>query len=65
MGIDVLFRIAGIGLMVAVLVQVLKQSGRDEIATLAALAGLVIVLLMIVDQVASLFDNVRRLFQLY
>lgn len=65
MGIDLLFRIAGIGLMVAVLVQVLKQSGRDEIATLAALAGLVIVLLMIVDQVASLFDNVRRLFQLY
>ena len=65
MGIDLLFRIAGIGLMVAVLVQVLKQSGRDEIATPAALAGLVIVLLMIVDQVASLFDNVRRLFQLY
>lgn len=65
MGIELLFRIAGIGLMVAVLVQVLKQSGRDEIATLAALAGLVIVLLMIVDQVASLFDNVRRLFQLY
>ena len=65
MGIDLLFRIAGIGLMVAVLGQVLKQSGRDEIATLAALAGLVIVLLMIVDQVASLFDNVRRLFQLY
>ena len=65
MGIELLFRIAGIGIIVAVIVQVLKQSGRDEIGTLVALAGLVIVLLMVVDELATLFDSVRQLFMLY
>ena len=65
MGIELLFRIAGIGIIVAVIVQVLKQSGRDEIGTLVALAGLVIVLLMVVDELAMLFDSVRQLFMLY
>jgi stage III sporulation protein AC len=65
MGIDLIFRIAGIGMLIAVLVQLLKQSGRDDIATLAALAGLVIVLLMVMDQVGTLFENVRRIFNLY
>ena len=65
MGIELLFRIAGIGIIVTVIVQVLKQSGRDEIGTLVALAGLVIVLLTVIDQLAALFDNVRQLFMLY
>jgi len=65
MGIELLFRIAGIGIIVAVIVQVLKQSGRDEIGTLVALAGLVIVLLMVIDELAALFNSVRQLFSLY
>ena len=62
---ELLFRIAGIGLIVAIIVQVLKQSGRDEIATLVGLVGLILVLMMVVDQLVTLFDSVRRLFSLY
>jgi len=65
MGVDLIFRIAGIGIMVAVLVQVLKQTGRDDIATLAALAGLIVVLLMVVEQLGTLFQNVRKIFNIY
>ncbi len=65
MGVDLIFRIAAIGIMVAVLVQVLKQTGRDDIATLASLAGLIVVLLLVVEQLGALFDNVRRLFNIY
>jgi len=65
LGIELLFRIAGIGLIVAIIVQVLKQSGRDEIATLVGLVGLILVLMLVVDQLVTLFDSVRRLFQLY
>ncbi len=62
---ELLFRIAGIGLIVAIIVQVLKQSGRDEIATLVGLVGLILVLMMVVDQLVTLFDSVRQLFSLY
>ena len=65
MGLELLFRIAGIGLIVAIIVQVLKQSGRDEIATLVGLVGLILVLMMVVDQLVTLFDSVRQLFSLY
>ena len=59
MGIDIVFRIAGIGILVAVACQLLKQTGRDDIAMLTALAGLVIGL------IATLFGNVRSVFELY
>ena len=65
MGIDLIFRIAGIGMLVAVMVQLLKQSGREDMATLAALAGLIIALLLVIDQIGTLFENVRRIFNLY
>ncbi len=65
MGVELIFRIAGIGLVVAVIVAVLKQSGRDEVATLVALTGLIIVLIMVIDQLVTLFDSVRKLFSLY
>lgn len=65
MGLELLFRIAGIGLIVAIIVQVLRQSGRDEIATLVGLVGLILVLMMVVDQLVTLFDSVRQLFSLY
>ena len=65
MGIDIVVRIAGIGILVAVACQLLKQTGRDDIAMLTALAGLVIVLTMVIGLIATLFGNVRSVFELY
>lgn len=65
MGIEVVFRIAGIGIAVAVACQLLKQTGRDDIAMITALAGLVIVITMVLSLLGSLFDSVRSVFGLY
>ena len=65
MNVDLIFRIAGLGILVAVISQLLKQTGRDEIATITAIAGLVIALLMVIDLIGTLFENVRRVFQFY
>lgn len=64
MGIDIVLRIAGIGIMVAIICQLLKQTGRDEIAMLAALAGLVITLSLVVTQIGDLLESVKRIFGL-
>jgi len=63
--IDLIFRIAAIGILIAVLNQLLTRAGREEIATLATIAGLIIVLLMVVDLVSNLFESVKRIFNLY
>ncbi len=65
MNADLIFRIAGIGILVAVISQLLKQTGRDEIATITAIAGLVIALLMVIDLIGTLFESVRRVFEFY
>lgn len=65
MGIDVVLKIAGIGILLAVITQLLKQTGREDIAMLASLAGLIIVLSMIISSIATLFGNVQQVFQLY
>lgn len=65
MGVDIVLKIAGIGILVAVICQLLKQTGRDEIAMLAALAGLIITLTMVISLIGTLFDDVRRIFELY
>lgn len=65
MDIDLIFRIAAIGILIAVLNQLLTRAGREEIATLATIAGLIIVLLMVVDLVSNLFESVKRIFNLY
>lgn len=65
MGIEVVFRIAGIGIIVAVACQLLKQTGRDEMAMLTALAGLIIVLSMIIGLIGTLFEKLKSVFQLY
>jgi stage III sporulation protein AC len=65
MSVDLIFKIAGVGILVAVVTQLLKQSGRDEIATIAAIAGLVIGLLMVLNLMGGLFDSVRQVFDLY
>lgn len=62
MDIDLIFKIAAIGIIVSILNQVLARSGRDEQATMTTLAGLVVVLMMIAQEIAALFDLVKRLF---
>lgn len=62
MDIDLIFKIAAIGIIVSILNQVLSRSGRDEQATMTTLAGLVVVLMMVVQEIADLFDLVKRLF---
>lgn len=64
MNIDLIFKIAAIGILVSVLNQVLTRSGRDEQATMTTLAGLVVVLMMVVQEIANLFDLVKTLFGL-
>ncbi|MBO5909698.1 MAG: stage III sporulation protein AC [Clostridia bacterium] len=64
MDIDLIFKVAAVGIIVAVLNQVLVRSGREEQAMLTTLAGLVVVLLMIVSMIADLFDTVKSVFGL-
>lgn len=64
MDIDLIFRIAAVGILVSVLNQVLARSGREEQATMVTLAGLVVVLMMVVRQISALFDLVKNLFRL-
>ena len=63
MDIDLIFKIAAIGIIVAILNQVLSRSGRDEQATMTTLAGLVVVLMMLAQKIADLFALVKELFQ--
>ena len=65
MGIDIIFKIAAIGILTAVTNQVLKYAGKDEIATLTTLAGVVIVLFKVVNMISELFGTVKQLFSLY
>ena len=63
MEIDLIFKIAAIGIIVSILNQVLARSGRDEQATMTTLAGLVVVLMMLAQKIAQLFDLVKTLFE--
>ena len=62
MDVDLIFKIAAIGILVAVLNQLLVRSGREEQAMMTTLAGLVVVLMMLAQQIAELFELVKRLF---
>ncbi|MEE0096646.1 MAG: stage III sporulation protein AC [Oscillospiraceae bacterium] len=63
MEIDLIFKIAAVGIIVSILNQVLVRSGREEQATMTTLAGLVVVLMILVQKIADLFDLVKTLFQ--
>ena len=63
MDIDLIFKIAAIGIIVSILNQVLSRSGREEQATMTSLAGLVVVLMMLTQKIAELFDLVKTLFE--
>ena len=64
MDVDLIFKIAAVGILVAVLNLVLARSGREEQAMMTTLAGLVVVLMMLVRQISDLFDLVKSLFSL-
>ena len=63
MEIDLIFKIAAIGILISILNQVLVRSGREEQATMTTLAGLVVVLMMVAQEIADLFALVKDLFQ--
>ena len=63
MGVEIIFKIAAVGIITAVVNQILKHSNKEEIATLSTLAGLIVVLLMVLNLINTLFDTVRTMFK--
>lgn len=64
MDVELIFKIAAIGIVVAVIYRLLVQSGRDEQALMVTIAGLVVVLIMIVNKISELFKTIKSLFEL-
>ncbi|MBR6700518.1 MAG: stage III sporulation protein AC [Firmicutes bacterium] len=64
MNVDIIFKIAAIGIIIAVLAQVLIRAGREDQAMMTALAGIIVVLMIIIEMVNSFFDTVKTLFEL-
>ena len=64
MDVNFIFRIAAIGIIVAVLIQLLVRSGREEQAMMTTLAGLIVVLMMIIQQIDTLFQTIKTIFGL-
>lgn len=64
-GVDVIFKIAAIGIIVTVVCQILKKSDRDDIATLVSLAGLVIVLTLVISMISDLFSSIKDIFGVF
>lgn len=62
MNVELIFKIAAVGIIVAVLTQLLIRSGREEQAMLTSLAGLIVVLTLIITQISSLFTTIKQLF---
>lgn len=65
MNVDIIFKIATIGIIITVICQILKKSDRDDIATLVSLAGLIIVLTLVIGMISELFDSIKNIFNLY
>ena len=65
MSVDVIFKIAGIGILITVINQILKKSDRDDIATLVSIAGLIIVLTLVINMISSLFESIKDIFYFY
>jgi stage III sporulation protein AC len=63
--IDIIFRIAGIGIFISVLNIVLKQAGKEEQAQMLTLGGVVIVLLMVIQLISELFSSIKTIFNLF
>lgn len=64
MDIEFVFKIGAIGILITVISQILARAGREDIATLATLAGLIVVMMMVVNMVSEFFDSIRVMFNL-
>ena len=64
MGVDLIFKIAAIGIVVAIIYRLLVQSGREEQALMITLVGLVVVMAMVIEQISDLFVTIKTLFDL-
>ena len=64
MGVDLIFKIAAIGIVVAIIYRLLVQSGREEQALMITLVGLVVVMAMVIEQISDLFTSIKTLFDL-
>lgn len=62
MDVDVIMRVAGVGMIVAVVCQVLSKAGRDEQSTMVSITGIVIILLLVVEEMGVLMDSLRKIF---
>lgn len=65
MDVNIILKIAGVGLLTAIVCAILKKSDRDEIATFATLAGLIIVAVLVLDMLGGLFDTLKSILALY
>lgn len=65
MSVSLVFRIAAIGMLVSVLSQVLTRAGREDVATLTTLAGLIVALMMVINLVGEFFTSIQTIFSLY
>ncbi len=64
-GVDIIFKIGIIGIIITVICQILKKSDRDDIATIVGIAGLIIVLTLVIGMVTDLFTQIKNLFNLF
>ena len=64
MDVGILFKLAGIGIVITVICQILKKSDRDDVATIVSIVGIVIVLALAVGMIGDLFQNIREIFGL-
>lgn len=62
MDVGLILRVAGVGILVAIAVQILQKSGRDEQATFVTISGVIVVFLLLVQEIGNLFDTVRGIF---
>jgi len=65
MSIDIVFKIAAIGLLIAILNQLLTKAGKEDIAMMTTIAGLVVVLLMIIDMLSDFFQTIKQIFGIF
>ena len=64
MDVDLIMKVAGVGMIVAVVCQILNKAGRDEQSTLVSITGIVIILVIIVDEIGDLIESLKRIFGL-
>ncbi len=64
MEVDLIFKVAGIGIIVAILNILLQRSGRDEQAMMTTIAGLVVVMMLLINEIAALFEKIRDVFEI-